>query len=834
MPVAFTNWWDVFVRDLRYALRGLRARPGFATAVVLTLALGIGANAAIFSVVDRLLFRPPPLLSEPALTHRIYISSMFRGEPFVSGSIQYARYVDLTKWTKSFERTAEVTTRKLAIGVGTAAREMQVGAVSASFFGFFDAPPELGRYFGAAEDAPPEGNPVVVLSYAMWQTRYGGRADVLGSTLQIGPTVYTVIGVAPKGFAGLWPEQPPVAYIPISSYAAGVDIRLTGEHWWDTYHWTWANMIAQRKPGVTIAAANADLTSALKRSYQAADEKYGETQVNKDERSRNHALAASILSERGPRQSSTAKVAALVAGMALVVLLIACANVANLLFARALRRRREVAVRLALGVSRKRLLSQLLTESLLLAVLGGVAGLIVAQWGGAALRALFLPPGSDSPVMTDTRTLLAVGAAVIVAGILTGLAPAFQAGRTDLTLDLKAGQREGVIHKSRTRVALLILQGALSVVLLVGAGLFVRSLNNVRGVRLGYDPDSVLVADLAMRGVALDSAQSLALRRRLLERAQAIPGVEHAALNVTLPFWSTWSMGMNVAGVDSARLREEYDLNSVSPDYFATMGTRIVRGRGIEAGDVAGAPGAAVVSNSMAKKLWPTEDPIGKCIRIGADSTPCYYVVGLAEDIKNSKLSDDPGLFYYLSAEQYHPEQTGLLLRTHGDARSQAENVRRELQKLMPGVSYITVTPFADIIGKQMQSWSLGATMFMVFGALALVLATIGLYGVMAYNVVQRSHEMGVRIALGAQEGDVVWLVVRQGLLLAAVGILLGGVATFLAAKKIGPLLFDVSPRDPVVYGSVVFGMLAVAAAASFVPARRAARVNPNVALRAE
>lgn len=832
--MAQLHWWDVLSRDLRYALRGLRARPGFAAAVILTLALGIGANAAIFSVVDRLLFRPPPMLKDPALTHRVYISSTYRGEEFVSGSIQYARYVDFTKWTRSFARTAEVTNRELAVGVGTAAREMQVGAVSASFFGFFDAPPALGRYFSAQEDAPPDGTPVVVLSYAMWQTRYGGRSDVLGSTLQIGPTVYTVIGVAPKGFVGLWPEKAPVAYIPISSYAAGVEIRLPGEHWWDTYHWTWANMIAQRKPDVSLAAANADLTSALKRSYAAADEKYGETRETRDERARDHAMIASILSERGPRQSSTAKVAALVGGMALVVLLIACANVANLLFARALRRRREIAVRVALGVSRKRLLSQLLTESVLLALLGGVAGLILAQWGGAALRAVFLPPGAESPVMTDTRTLIYVGAAVMIAGILTGLAPTLQAGKTDLTVDLKAGEREGVIHRSRTRVALLLLQGALSVVLLVGAGLFVRSLNNVRNVRLGYDPDSVLVVDLAMRGVELDSIQALTLRRRLLERAQAIPGVRHAALNVTLPFWSTWSMGLNVPGVDSARMHEQYNLNSVSRDYFATMGTRIVRGRGIEAGDGPGAPGAVVVSTSMAKKLWPGEDALGKCIKIGPPTEPCNYVVGVAEDIKNEKLSDDPGLYYYLSAEQYHPERTGLLLRMNGDATSQVEGVRRELQKLMPGASYITVTPFSDIVGQQMKSWSLGATMFVVFGMLALVLATIGLYGVIAYNVVQRSHEMGVRIALGAQQGDVVWLVVRQGLAIAAVGILIGAIVTLLAAGKVEPLLFQQSARDPLVYGGVVLLMLAVAAVASFIPARRASRVDPNVALRAE
>jgi predicted permease len=802
--------------------------------VVLTLALGIGANAAIFSVVDRLLFRPPPMLTEPALTHRVYIAASFRGEPFVNGGVQYARYVDLTKWSRSFARTAEVTTRKIAVGVGADAREMQVGAVSASFFGFFDAPPVLGRYYSAQEDTPPTGSPVVVLSYAMWQTRYGARSDALGATLQIGPTVYTVIGVAPRGFVGLWPSEPPVAYVPVSTYAAGVDIQLKGESWWDTYHWTWANMIAQRKPNVSLEAANADLTSALKRSYVAEDEKYGQNKARSEERAHNHALIASVLSERGPNQSSTAKVAALVGGMALLVLLIACANVANLLFARAMRRRREIAVRVALGVSRKRLLSQLLTESVLLALMGGIVGLVLAQWGGAALRAAFLPPGAESPVMTDTRTLVFAGVAVLLAGIVTGLAPAFQAGKTDLTVDLKAGQREGMIHRSRTRVVLLLLQGALSVVLLVGAGLFVRSLNNVRNVRLGYDPDSVLVVNLAMRGVEFDSVQALTLRRRLLERAQAIPGVAHAALNVTLPFWSTWSTSPSVPGVDSARLDGQFNLNSVSPDYFATMGTRIVRGRGIEAGDVSGAPGATVVSASMAKKLWPTEDALGKCIKLGEKSDPCYYVVGVAEDIKNEKLTDDPGLYYYLSADQYHPERTGLLLRMHGDATSQMESVRRQLQELMPGTSYITITPFSEVMGQQTRSWSLGATMFMVFGTLALVLATIGLYGVIAYNVVQRSHEMGVRIALGAQEADVVWLVVRQGLVLAAAGILIGAVITYAASSRVEPLLFNESPRDPLVYGGVILAMLAVATAASFIPARRASRVDPNVVLRAE
>ena len=827
-----TNWWDVISRDLRYAMRGLRAKPGFTIAVVLTLALGIGANAAIFSAVDRLLFRPPPLLAEPGLTHRVYLASTYRGKEFINGSVQYARYVDLTKWTHTFARTAEFTERDLAIGVGNDAREMKVGAVSASFFGFFDAPPALGRYYTAAEDSPPSGAPVVVISYAMWQSRYGGRPDALGSTLQIGPTIYTVIGVTPAGFAGLWPNQPPVAYIPISTYAAGVEVQFKDETWWTTYHWTWASMIAERKPGVTMKAATADLTNAYLRSRAA--QRDIDKDMTPETLARPHAIVGNILEERGPEQSSVAKVAALVGAMALVVLLIACANVANLMLARALRRRREIAVRVALGVSRARLLSQLFTESMLLALAGGIGGLIIGQWGGSVLRAVFLPKGANAPVIADTRTLLFACGAAVLAGLLTGLAPVLQARRTDLTVDLKSGVREGNIHRSRTRVVLLVLQGALSVILLVGAGLFVRSLHNVKNLRLGYDVDSVLVVDLAMRGVKLDSAQAVTLRERLLESAQAMPGVEHATLSTSLPFYSMWSVGIFVAGIDSVDRLGEFDLNGVTPDYFATMGTRILRGRGIEKQDVAGAPGAVVVSAAMAKTLWPREDALGKCIRINADTMPCSYVVGVAEDIKSQKLSDDPGLYYYLSAPQFNERNTMLLVRTRGAASEHAEAIRRRLQQLMPGASYVTVTPYATMFAGETRSWSLGSTMFVVFGLLALVLATIGLYGVIAYNVAQRSHEMGVRIAIGAQSGDVVWLVVRQGLLLGGSGVVIGGVIALALAGKLEPLLFGESARDPLVYIVVGGVMLAVGVAASFIPARRASRVDPTVALRAE
>ncbi len=492
-------------------------------------------------------------------------------------------------------------------------------------------------------------------------------------------------------------------------------------------------------------------------------------------------------------------------------------------------------MRIALGVSRARLASQLLTESLLLAGLAGISGLLVAQFGGAVLRAELLPKTASAGVVTDPRTLLFAGAAALVAGFLTGLAPVLQARRTDLTGDLKAGEREGGVHRSRLRVALLVLQGALSVVLLVGAGLFVRSLRNVQSVPLGYDVDPVLVVDLQMRGVNLDSAAQVALRERLLEEVRTIPGVTHASRRVTEPFWSTWSVDLHVAGIDSTDRIGEFDLNTVSPDYFATMGTRILRGRSFSPSDVAGAPRVMVVSTSMAKALWPGQDALGRCVRVGSDTVPCTTVVGIAEDIKNDRLSGAGNdFFYYLPAPQFNPQQGGLFVRASGSAAAIEETVRRRLQPLMPGVSYVTVTPLSDVLGSQTQSWRLGATMFTVFGALALVLAAIGLYGVIAYNVAQRTQEMGVRIALGAEMRDVVGLILSEGMRLALVGVALGGAIAFVVSRWVKPLLFEESPRDPLVFVGVAVALLAVAAFASFIPARRAAHVDPMRALRTE
>src|SRR6185437_2375731 len=543
-------------QDLRYAVRGLRAKPGFTTAVVVTLALGIGANAVMFGIVDRMLFRPPPMLRDPSTAHQVYVFTTYRGQETASNPDEYARYIDLSRDTRSFSLTAGYAQGSMSIGVGDAARAMAVGIVSASFFKFFDAPPVLGRYFSAAEDSLPVGQPVAVLGYGYWETAFGRRADVLGSKIQIGSTVYTVIGVAPDGFAGVWPSQPPVAYIPITNYAgvrATTFSWLKGKSWWTTYSWGWMSMLARRKPRVSIAQANADLTHAMRLSYLAeAKEQTGSPPI---EQAKPHAIVASVLNERGPNTSSVAKVATWVGGVSIIVLLIACANVANLLLARAFRRRREVAVRLALGVSRGRLLAQLLTESVLLALLGGAAGLVVAQWGGAALRRALMPTSTPATVLRDPRTLLFAAGAALLVGVLTGLAPMLQAARGGATLvdDLKSGAREGTYHRSRARVALLVAQAALSVLLLVGAGLFVRSLSKVKSQHLGYDVDPVSLVELNMRGVQLDSAHTEQLEQRLLAAATAIPGVTHATRSTAIPFESFWSIGLYVLGIDTVR-----------------------------------------------------------------------------------------------------------------------------------------------------------------------------------------------------------------------------------------------------------------------------------------
>ncbi len=823
---------DHIAQDLRYAVRGLRRTPGFTAAVVVTLALGIGANTAMFNVVDRLMFRPLAYLRDPESAHRIYWQWRDRDVRTTSMSTQYVRYLDLRRWTTAFSHLAGFSERQLAIGEGEEAREYRVGTVSASFFDFFEARPALGRFFRADEDQTPRGADVAVLSYPFWQSAFGGR-DVVGEVLVVGNVRATIIGVAPEGFAGIDDSNPPSVFIPITTFAgnSGTDDAKT---YYTRYQWGWMHVLVRRKPGVTIAQAEADASQAFRRSWQAAREE--QPQIPSLAIAQPRVVVSSLRPGSGPDPSLEARTALWVSIVAGIVLLIACANVANLLLARGLGRRRETAVRLAIGVSRRRLVLQSLTESLLLALMGGVAALLVSHWSGTVIRGLLGgSSGAGTPVFTDPRMLgVTLGLTIIVA-VLIGLLPSMVFGRGDLARALRGGARGGTSEGSRLRGSLLIVQGALSVMLLVGATLFVRSLNAVKALPMGYAAEQVLLVSRVLRGPWPGDSAMRAMSDVLLAAAQALPGVESAAWVSSAPFVSTSSARVFVSGVDSTDRLGEFRYQATTPDYFRTMGTRILRGRGFTPDDRLGAPPVGIVSVSMARALWPGQEALGRCFRVRADTMPCTTVIGIAEDMVQRELDDARRLHFYLPIDQFRRTHgNGLVMRLRNDPSLEAESIRVALQRVMPGSAYVVTQPLLRVVHGAQRAWRLGATMFVAFGVLAVLVAAVGLHGVIGYNVAQRMHELGVRAALGAQRYAIVRLVVGQGLRLVVAGIVLGTLAAIAAGRWIEPLLFRQSARDPLVFGGVGAVMIVVALGACSLPAFRAAAADPASALRAE
>lgn len=821
-------------RDLRLALRSLARTPGFTVTVIVTLALGIGANVAMFSVVDRLMYRPLAHLRDPAAVHRFYLDYTFRGRQYPSSSTEYTRYLDLQRWTTSFSQFAAFSERQLAVGEGEAARERQVGVVSASYFALFDAVPVRGRFFTAEEDVVPRGADVAVLSHAFWMSEFGG-GDVLGRPLQVGNVRARIVGVAPAGFDGVNDANPPALWIPMTTYAAsgGTD---DARRYYLAYEWGWVQVLARRKPGVTREAAEADATQGYRRSWEA--HRAMEPALGPVDEAQPRIHVAGVRPGAGPNPSLETRTARWVSYVAAFVLIIACANVANLFLARALRRRREVAVRLALGISRARLVAQTLMESLVLALLGGVAAVAVAQWGGTLIRRVLVARTAPSmQLLTDWRTLVLTLLVAVATGVVTGVVPALLAtrGGRDLAGSLRGGVRGGTREGRRVRAGLLVAQSALSVTLLVGAALFVRSLQEVQRKRMGFDAERVLLVQRVSRGLPMTDSVQVPLRRALLEAAQAHPDVEAAAWISSAPIISTSSTSIFVAGIDSTGRLGNFTYQAASPGYFRTMGTRIVRGRAFDASDGPGAPLAVVVSESMADILWPGRDALGQCLRLREPTGPCWTVVGIAEDMVQRDVLADRHFNYYLPIDQFtRTWGNGLALRVRGDPREKAEGIRLALQRVMPGASYVTTTPLAEVVESVQRSWRLGATMFVVFGVLALVVAAVGLYGAISYDVAERTHELGVRVALGASRGNLVRIVAGQGVRHTGIGVGVGLGLAAASATWVQPLLYRQDARDPVIYGLIGATMLVVALAACLLPAVRASRSDPAGALRAE
>ena len=812
------------LQDLRYALRTLLRSPGLTLAAVLTLGLGIGANTAMFAVVDRLFFRPPAHVVDPDRVVRVNATTTV--PPYGTFTIPigtYPRYTDFRDHAHSFLAVAAYGQGGFSLGVGEHAEHVTGEMVTASFFSLLGVRPTLGRFFGSDEDRVGAAEHVAVLSHEFWERHFGDDRGVLGKQVQLGRSVYTVIGVAPEGFSGIDLAVPDL-WVPLSVAAPEVmGPDALGPH----YFWL-SGVVARVRPGVDLTQAAAEGTTIYRSRFAQTGDSTATVSLG------------SVHAALGPGARSDVKLSVWLAAACGIVLLIACANVANLLLARAVQRKREMAVRLALGASRGRLTRQLLAESAVLAALGGAAAVLVTLWVGPLLRASFLPANAAASAMLDPRILVFATLAVLATAVLAGSAPAYQASAPDLSSELKAGEREGRFQASATRTGLLVGQVALTLVLLMGAGLFVTSLQRVEHLRLGFDPDRLIVASVDLQSLGYKRPAINSLYEQMRERVQGLRGVSGASLAVGHPFGSGFAVSLEVPGLDSlprVQTGGPY-IAAVTPDYFRTMGTVVRRGRVFAPTDNAGSQHVAVVNETMARLYWPNDDPIGKCLKIGGRPSTCTEVIGVVEDARRGQVTDEVVVQYFVVLSQSDSIMkwpvTALMVRTDGHAEALVGAVRREVQGTSADLPYPTIDPMPQRFAGQLRPWRLGSALLSAFGGLGLLLAAIGLYGVLSYVVSQRTQEIGVRLALGAEARDVRRLVMIQGLRVVGVGVLVGTAAALAAGRAIASLLYGVTPHDPLVLSIVIAILVGVAALASYLPARRATRVDPMVALRYE
>jgi putative ABC transport system permease protein len=828
-------WLQDFWRDLALAVRGLRRRPGFALFVIATLGLGVGANSAMFGLLDRLLLSPPPYIARPGQVSRLLVDqSSSRGTKLTMSTTSYASFVDLRDGTRSFSRVAAASTGPMIMGRGEGAHAVKSAKVSGGYFALLGVHAIRGRLFGEEDDRPPAGNPVAVLAYGFWQRSFGGDAAALGSRIELDGRPFTVIGVLPAGFTG--DELEPLeVWVPLNAGLTGLP-----PDWREDKGLNLVSVLARRRPGVTAAAAAADASLVYRHGMEG--ERFGRSELR--------ILLGSLIPGRGPEGASTqGRITLWLSGVSLVVLLIAVANVTNLLLLRAAQRRQEVAVRLALGMRRSRLAQQCLTESLLLAALGGAVGLLIARWGGDLVRSVLLPALAPEAGFASSRVLLVTAAAALGAGLFSGAVPALQAAAPSLVETLRGGPQAGGSRRSALRTVLLVAQTALSVVLLAGAGLFVRSLHNVRSQDLGFSTQHLLLATLQFRPDTPGRRQDEVYRQGV-DQLRRVPGVELAVPIDAIPFGPSNVPALAVPGVDLSRFPQMPFLNAATPEYFRVMDIRLLRGRAFTAADNRTGEPVVLVSETMARSLWPGQEALGRCIRFGftpdaaaVGAMPCRQVVGIVHDVRPRSIRPEAQTImqYYAPYEQLPPPPfagmptiSGLLIRAAGEPAALAGPVERALQSFAADLPHAEVRPYQDLIDPQIRPWQLGAAMFTTFGGLALVMAAIGLYGVLAYVVAQRIREMGIRLALGAARGDLMRLVLGQGLRWAALGIVLGGAVALLAGRFVAPLLFAVSAHDPVVLGGVALLLALVAMVASLVPAWRATRAQPSLALKEE
>ena len=833
---------ESLLQDLRYALRGLRADWRLSSFVIATLALGIGANTAMFSVADRLFVQPPPGIADPSTLRRLYIRSHWSsGEVWeIRPGFYYAAFDALkSALAPRVQLAAYAAPDTVRFGEGDAATTVRASYATATYLPLLGVRPALGRFYAAAEDRMGDGSLLAVVSHSFWRRHFGGDSSVVGRKLDIAWQRYTIIGVAAEGFTGADLDATEI-WLPISTFP-----RLSPSEmpWYRSWRYDPQLKIIAR---VAARTANdwvsASATTAFRRGEAANISRGPDTSAT--------VLVGPLLESRGPSITPSPEVAIAprLMGVMVIVLIIACANVANLLLARALRRRREIAVRLALGVTRGRLVRQLLTESVVLALLAGMVAIAIAAWGGAVLRAMLMPATHWAAPTLDLRVALFAVVLALVTGVVPGLAPAIRASRPDVASALKSGSREGTTHRSSLRSALLVAEVALSVVLLAGAGLFVRSLRGVHAVDVGYDADRIVVGGVRFfnpevhdvpRGPGVHAAELGAGLQEVAARLARMPGVERTALGDAGPMYGYATAPVFLRDGTAVPRLEKRDpaLFQVSPSFFATSGLRLMTGRLFTDDDRDGMPPVIVVDESAGKTYWPGRDAIGQCLIVVEPTNPCATVIGITRDAHREEMLENANAQLYMPlAQGYRRDPSVLIVRAAPEDVSRiAEVTRRELRRAFPRPGDLPwVRPLVARLEPQLRPWRLGAELFSAFGVLAVMVAALGVYSVLAYSVSQRRQEVGVRIALGAQTGHVLRLVVGEGMRTVAVGVGIGVAMVMALGQLVTSLLYGVSAHDPLTIGIAVLVLATVGVLASAVPAWRASRLDPMEALRAE
>ncbi len=804
------RWWmHALVQDLRYAARTLVGQPGASLIAVVTLALGIGANTAIFSAVNALLLRPLPYQDPERL---VMVWEKRATEGVLNNVVAPADYIDWAQMNTVFESTAAVWSATVDLtGSGEPVR-LFAGLVSPPFFDVLGISPAVGRSFRPEESTPGQER-VAIMSHVLWQNRFGSDRNIVGGKILLNGVPYEVVGVLPATFE--YPDSTIEIWTPLV-LAAGSEAPSRGNHFLSVY--------ARLNPGVTIEQARTDMdrvAAQLSQQYPDFNRRHG-------------AWIIPLREElTGPVQSRLL----LLLGAVGFVLLIACVNVANLLLARAAVRRREFAVRGALGAGRARLIGQALTESLVLALVGGIAGLLVARWGVDLLRSI---APANAPVVglahlgLNVRVLLFSLALSIVAGTLFGLAPALQFAGQDLNDALKEGGRSPMGVRRGLRMTLVVSEIALASLLLVGAGLTLRSFQTVMRAEAGFTTNGVLTALVTLPGSRYRTDEKLlSTFEQIEERFRSIPGVRRVGAAAALPLTGQGGRrGIIVEGYEPAPdTPTRAHPRPITPGYFSALSIQLIAGRHFTSADRGGSPPVTIINETMARRYWPNTSPLGKRV-LFVGTKDWREVVGIVRDVRHWGLDQPVNPEMYLPLRQYPSSGVTFVMATDQDPGSLASAVREQLRGVDPDLPLSNVRTMEDVAARSVATRRVGMQLLGVFGALALILAAAGIYGVMAHLVTLRTGEIGVRMTMGARPGDVMGLVLKEALVQAVIGLTIGLTAALVLLRSLRSWLYEVSPADPITLASVALVLLATALFACLVPARRAMRVDPVTALR--